>query len=134
MLVYCSFFCAKMSARKRQRAVCCSSSSSEASFSSSVSHKKRAVPRATVEKWIVEHDRELDTSLWLKFDMADREHVALLKCSLCSRFSDKLESMRNFRPAFIDGTANIRVSTVKDHAATDMHARCYAFVQEAAVI
>lgn len=31
--------------------------------------------------------------------------------------------MRNFRPAFIDGTSNVRVSTVKDHAATDMHAR-----------
>lgn len=31
--------------------------------------------------------------------------------------------MRNFRSAFIDGTSNVRVSTVKDHAATDMHAR-----------
>ena len=31
--------------------------------------------------------------------------------------------MRNFRPAFIDGTTNVRVSTVKDHAGTEMHAR-----------
>ncbi len=76
-----------------------------------------------MEKWITENDREFDTSVWLKFDMADRQHVAVLKCSICSRFSDKLESMRNFRPAFIDGTTNIRLSTVKDHAATDMHAR-----------
>ena len=31
--------------------------------------------------------------------------------------------MRNFRPAFIDGTTNVRLSTVKDHVGTDMHAR-----------
>ena len=79
--------------------------------------------RRTVEKWITENDRELNTSVWLKFEMADREHVSLLKCSVCSLFSEKLESMRNFRPAFITGTPNIRVSNVKDHAGTDMHSR-----------
>ena len=31
--------------------------------------------------------------------------------------------MRNFRPAFIDGTTNVRTTTFKEHAATDMHAR-----------
>ena len=54
--------------------------------------------------------------------MADREHVALLKCSVCSEFSTKLESMRNFKPAFIDGSSNVRVSAVQDHATTDTNA------------
>ena len=31
--------------------------------------------------------------------------------------------MRNYRPAFIEGTTNVRTSTFKDHTATDMHAR-----------
>ena len=31
--------------------------------------------------------------------------------------------MRNFRLAFIDSSTNVRISTVKDHAATDIHAR-----------
>ena len=31
--------------------------------------------------------------------------------------------MRNYRPAFVKGTTNVRTSTFKDHAATDMHAR-----------
>ena len=117
-----------MSGRKRQRVA--SSSSEAGSSSTSGEPKKRAVQRRTVEKWISELDREFDTSLWLKFDMADREHVALLKCSICSQFSDKLDSMRNFRPAFINGTANIRVSTVKDHAATDMHARAMLLLKK----
>ena len=41
--------------------------------------------------------------LALKFEVADRDHVSLLKCSICSQFSEKLQSMRNFRSAFIDG-------------------------------
>ena len=34
--------------------------------------------------------------------------------------------MRNYRPAFVEGTANVRASTFKDHAATDMHRRAMA--------
>ena len=77
-------------------------SSSSSSYSSNTPAKRRAVQRRTVEKWITENDRELNTTLWLKFDMADREHVASLKCSVCSQFSKKLEDMRNFRAAFIN--------------------------------
>ena len=29
--------------------------------------------------------------------------------------------MRNYRPAFSDDTSNVRTSTFKDHADTDMH-------------
>ena len=31
--------------------------------------------------------------------------------------------MRNFNTAFIEGSGNLKVSSVKDHAATEMHAR-----------
>ena len=31
--------------------------------------------------------------------------------------------MRNFSPAFIDGSTNIRISNVKNHAITYMHTR-----------
>ena len=75
-----------------------------------------------MEKWIKENDSQLSTSVWLKFNMADREHVALLKCCICSQFSTKLEAMKNFKPAFINGSFNILIPAVKDHAATDMHA------------
>ena len=85
--------------------------------------KKRAVHRRTVEKWITENDRAMNTATWLKFEMADRDHVAVLKCVVCSQFNAKLESMRNYRPAFIDGTSNVRTSTFKEHAYTDMHCR-----------
>ena len=85
--------------------------------------KKRSVQKKTVEKWIVENDKELNTSIWLQFETAagDRDHVAILKCAVCSRFKERLQPMRNYRPALIEGTSNVRTSTFKDHADTDMH-------------
>ena len=67
---------------------------------------------------MVENDRVLNTSAWLKFDMADRDHVSSLRCEVRLQFKDKLVSMRNFRPAFIDGTTNVRTTAFKEHAAT----------------
>ena len=85
--------------------------------------KKRAIHRLTVEKLITKNDRAMNTATWLKFEMANRDHVAVLKCVVCSQFKIKLESMRNYRPAFINGTSNIRSSTFKENASTDMHCR-----------
>ena len=47
------------------------------------------------------NDCEPGTSIWLKFDMADQEYVALLKCTVSTQFSTKPESMGNFKPALI---------------------------------
>ena len=54
----------------------CSSSSS-----SGPPPKKRTVSRKTVEKWVVENDRELNTTVWLKFE-GDRNHVFSQVCCL----------------------------------------------------
>ena len=94
------------------------------------SSKKCSITRRTVEKWIVENDKSLQTLRWLCFETSsDRERVTVLKCDVCSRFKDKLVSMRNFRPAFIDGTTNIRASTFKDYAATTMHCQAMLLAQ-----
>ena len=55
----------------------------------------------TVEKWIVENDRTLNTAAWLKFETDCRDHVLSLKCTVCSQFKERLMSMRNYRPACI---------------------------------
>ena len=83
--------------------------------------KKRAVTVKTVEKWIKENERELDTSIWLNFEKVNREYVGALKCSICIRFKDRVCNCRNYDPAFIHGSTNLRCSSFKDHALTDMH-------------
>ena len=75
----------------------------------------------SVDKWISENDKELNTSTWLKYTVVDRLHVVSLLCSVCTQFKSKLEGMRNYNPAFIDGSKNLRTSSFKDHAGSSMH-------------
>ena len=72
----------------------------------------------------MEDSGKVDQGEWLPvehFCLVEVQHIALFKCSICSQFSTKLESMKNFKPAFTDGSSNILISAVKDHVATDMH-------------
>ena len=55
----------------------------------------------------------INTTVWL----------AYRKRSVCIRLADNIQSCRNFNPAFIEGSQNLRLSSFKDHAATDMHKR-----------
>ena len=91
--------------------------------------KKRTVLKTTVDKWRAENDKTLNTALWLKYEAntANRTRVVSLKCS---RFLKKLTSMRNFNAAFVEGSVNLRVSSVKDHAASDMHSRAMLLLKK----
>ena len=51
----------------------------------------------TVEKWVAENDKALDTSLWLKYVKDGRDMVGLLRCAACVEFEARLVRMRNFR-------------------------------------
>ena len=85
--------------------------------------KKRAVCQKTVEKWIVDNNRTLNMTTWLKFESDHCDHMLSLTCSVYSQFKDKLITMCNYHPAFVEETTNVRTSAFNDHAATDMHAR-----------
>ena len=74
--------------------------------------------RGKIEKEI---DKAINTTIWLAYDKVDRDHLASLKRSVCIRLADKIQSCRNFNPAFIEGLQNLRASFFKDNTATDMH-------------
>lgn len=105
-----------MSGRKRL-------AETDSGSSSDYPTKKRKVTINTVQKWKTENDKALNTSIWLIYDKLDRDHVEALKCSVCIRFKDKLHGCRNYNKAFVEGSRNLRASSFKDHAATDMHKR-----------
>ena len=92
---------------------------------------KREVSRCTADKWLAEYDRDLNTSVWLRYEPADRDCVVALKCAVCVQFKTKLECMRSYCPAFIDGMTNVRTSTFKEHARTDMHNRAMCLFKKA---
>ena len=95
----------------------------DSSSSASSTSKKSLVSVATVDKWVLDHDKTLNTATWLAYEKVDRHHVALLRCSVCKRFEERIKNSRNFSPAFIDGTSNLRTLSFKDHAKSDMHGR-----------
>ena len=83
--------------------------------------KKRNVTVEMMKKWILENDKEIATSGWC----TDRERVSALncKCSVCIQFEDKLHSLRNYHPAFITGSTNLRASSCCNrdaHACDDL--------------
>ena len=102
-------------------------SSSDSSGGSGPATKRRSVSTKTVDKWILEHDKKLNTSTWLEYETADRYHVAALRCKVCVLFEDKLKGMRNFHRAYIKGSTNLRTSSFIDHAKTDMHQRAMLY-------
>ena len=89
---------------------------SGSSTSTALVAKTRVIYHKTIEKWITGNN-DINTSIWLKFEADGLHHVLHLKCFICSQFKDKLVEMWNYRAAFVDGTTNERLSTVKDHAA-----------------
>lgn len=104
---------------------------SESSSSDSVpSTKKTMLLAKSVDKWIVEYDKELNTSTWLKYAVIDCIHVDALACSVCTDFKSKLEGMRNYDPAFTKGSRNLRTSSFKDHAASSMHVRAMSLLKK----
>ena len=94
---------------------------SDLSVNESCPLAKQAVTINTVNKWISENDKRIGMTTWLCYDKANRDHVSALKCSICIRFQDKLWSHKNFNPAYILGSKNLRTSLFKDHATSNMH-------------
>ena len=94
-----------MSGRKRSASSSVASSDLD-TYSAGPSSKKNILMAKSVDKWISENDKELNTSTWLKYTVVDRLHVDSLLCSVCTQFKSNLEGMRNYNPAFIDGSKN----------------------------
>ena len=104
----------------RKRVVACSSSALDTD-SDLPSPKRCGVTIKTVDKWIADNDKTLNTMTWLKYNKVDCDHIATLKCSVCFHFDDKLCSVQNYNPAYVIGSTNLCTSTFKEHAASDMH-------------
>ena len=87
---------------------------------------KHVVLKTTVDKWVAENDKMLNTVLWLNYeaDPANHTRVVSLKCSICSRFREKLIGMRNYNAAFVEGSANLLQSSRSHMICTAVQCCC----------
>ena len=83
---------------------------------------KRTVSLPTFRKWQRELNKEYDSVVWLKYeqDGATGTVVAMF-CEVCRNYKDKIQSLRNFSPVWIQGSTNLKTSSVIDHAKSDQH-------------
>ena len=80
------------------------SSLSESTSSDGTPALKRTMLLArSVDKWVTEHNKQLNALTWLKHTVIDRFHMDSLMCAVCTQFKSKLQDMSNYNAAFIEG-------------------------------
>ena len=75
-----------------------------------VPSEKRALSVSSVQKWIRENDKSMQTMTLLKFNRCEnnvRNHMMSLCCLVFQEFDDRLRGMRNYSAAFIIGAINL---------------------------
>jgi len=89
--------------------------------SRSSKRSKRQVTYSTFLRWQTEKEKEHQTMSWLRCDKDSKKYVEQLWCATCRQFEDKIRRVKNFSPAWINGSSNQKVSNVVDHAKSDQH-------------
>ena len=86
---------------------------------------KRQVSVVTAQKWQTTNDKEHQTLTWLKFrkDKSDLKQVCALYYDVCSRYSDYLQKWKSFSDTWIEGSTNLRLSNIQNHAKSEQHKR-----------
>ena len=110
-----------------------SSSSSDSCLSAPRAKKsKRQVSIVTFERWKSQFDREHQSLLWLccEKDPSDRTIVSTLFCQVCRQYESKIEGMRNYSAAWVNGSANHKTSNIVDHAKSEQHSAAMAHLRK----
>ena len=62
---------------------------------------------------------------WLEYEAttnsAGKRVVDTLKCKVCTKFKNQIQSKRNYNDRWVEGAGSLRVSNIKDHAKADQH-------------
>lgn len=79
---------------------------------------------ATVEKWKTEDLTVYEANTWLAYQEVTnggKKCCSLLKCNVCCEFEEPINKRHNFTRTFIDGSTNFKISSVIDHARSEIH-------------
>ena len=85
---------------------------------------KNKVCYETFKKWQRDFDKDFQSLTWLDcvttFQSGKKVFIAL-RCSVCSRFKERVQSSRNFRDKWISGADSLRTGNIRDHSKTNQH-------------
>ena len=86
--------------------------------------KRSAVLYETFKKWQRDFDKELQSLAWLDCVttfQSGKKVVVALRCSICCRFKERIQSLRNFSDKWILGADSLRTSNIRDCSKTNQH-------------
>ena len=83
--------------------------------------KKRTIQLDTFKKWQRDFDKEIKSITWLDCVTSGKKEVVALRCTVCYRFKERIQSSRNFSDKWIVGADSLRTSNIRDHAKTNQH-------------
>lgn len=90
----------------------------------SANKNTRKLRSETVEKWKSNDLVTYDANVWLTYkeeNIGGKKYCTSLKCKVCSEFEQSINKRHNFSRTFIDGSTNFKVSSVIDHANSEIH-------------
>ena len=117
----------KMAGRKRASA----SYSSNVECSQSAKKDRRQITIRTFERWQGQYNTPHESLTWLLCDKDpnDRSLVSVLLCEPCRKYEARIRRQKNFSTAWIQGTPNLRTSSVVDHANSNQHKAGMSFLK-----
>ncbi len=74
---------------------------------------------STFDKWKRNMDKDYSTLTWLCCEV-DKKNRSLV-CKVCREYEDRIVSLTNFSPVWINGSYNHRTNSIVDHAESDQH-------------
>ena len=86
--------------------------------------KRSAVLYETFKKWQRDFDKELQSLAWLDcvtMFQSGKKVVVALRCSICCRFKERIQSSHNFSDKWILGADLLRTSNIRDCSKTNQH-------------
>ena len=71
------------------------------------------IDQKKIEKWMRDNP-SLELSLWLETEKHNLK-ITSLYCKSCRTFKSKIEKMKFYNNAWVEGSRNYKISNVKDH-------------------
>ena len=84
----------------------------------------RMLRSETAERWKSNDLATYEANVWLTYDeefIGGKKYCTSLKCKVCSEFETSINKRHNFSRTFIDGSTNFKVTSVIDHANSEIH-------------
>ena len=83
---------------------------------------KRQMSKTTFDKWKRIYEQSYQAMTWLRCSVDSvKSLISTLWYSVCKQYESRIDSLKNFSRAWIEGFTNHKISNIVDHATSEQH-------------